>query len=191
METLRAALASAALALTLAGCVAAVGAGAAAGASAAYDRRTAGTIIDDEVIEIKALEAIVQDKALFDNAHINVTSYNNMVLLTGEVPDKPLRASAESAVARIEKVRGVYNELVIAEPSSMLSRSRDTIVTGKVKASLIRDKIAPGGRTKVVTEAGTVFLMGLLTRSEANRITEIARRIGGVQRVVKLFEYLD
>jgi osmotically-inducible protein OsmY len=178
-------------AIQLGGCVAAVGAGAAAGAAAAYDRRTAGTLIDDQLIEVKLLSSLLDDPALNAQAHINATSYNNVVLLSGEVPDQTLKARAESIARRLPKVRSVHNELMLAAPSSLLTRSSDSLVTGKVKSSLISDELAQAGRIKVVTENGTVFLLGLVTRGEGGRATEITRRVGGVQRVVKLFEYLD
>lgn len=175
----------------LGGCVAAVGAGAAVGATVAYDRRSTGTLIDDQLIELKSLKELGRDRAINDQAHVSATSYNNMVLLTGEAPNEALRTRAGKIIEEIPKVRGVYNELTLAAPSSLLTRSSDSVVTGKVKSSLIRDDKIDAGRIKVVTENGTVFLMGLVTRAEGTRSTEISRRVGGVQRVVKLFEYID
>lgn len=174
----------------LTGCVAAVGAGAAAGAATAYDRRTAGTLLDDQVIEVKLLKAFLQDSELSNRAHVNATSYNNVVLLSGEVPDDALKQRASLVARGVPKVRGIHNELTIAAPSSYLTRSSDTVVTGKVKSSLIANEAVEAGRIKVVTENGTVFLLGLVSPAEGELATEIARRVGGVQRVVKLFEYL-
>lgn len=180
-----------AAAVALQGCTAAaVGAGAAAGASVAYDRRTTGTIIDDQTIEFKALDALFQDKELWNQCHINVTSFNNVVLLTGEAPTEALRERAVSMVRGIPKVRQVYDEITISAPSAMLSRSSDTWITSKVKSMLLADGQAPGARVKVVTEKGVVYLMGLVTRAEGDAATEVARQVSGVQRVVKLFEYL-
>lgn len=176
----------------LAGCAAAViGAGAAAGAAAAYDRRSTGTFVDDEVIELKTLTAIQDDPELSAQGHISTTSYNNMVLISGEVPSEALRDRAGQIVKRVPKVRGVYNELKIAAPSSLLTRSSDTVITGKVKTALLADPQVEGARVKVVTENGTVYLLGLVTHAEADRATEVARRVSGVQRVVRLFEFLN
>lgn len=181
----------AASAIVLGGCVAAVGAGAAAGAVTALDRRSAGTLLDDQVIELKIMGALLGDTELSKQAHINTTSYNHMVLLSGEVPDEQLRERAGEIARKHPKVRGIYNELTLAAPSSLLTRSSDSVITGKVKSTLIADKQLHAVRVKVVTENGTVFLLGLVTQAEAKRATEIARRIGGVQRVVKLFEYIN
>lgn len=168
-----------------------VGAGAATTAAVAHDRRTPGTMIDDQLIEWKARAALGEDQELWSQSHINVTSFNNIVLLTGETPSERMRTRAAEIVREVERVRGVHNELQIAAPSSMLSRSSDSWITGKVKSSMLADGSVPGTRVKVVTEAGTVYLMGLVTREEAEAATEIARKVNGVQRVVKLFEYLE
>lgn len=175
----------------LGGCAAAVGAGAAAGAAALYDRRTTGTLIDDELIELKSLDALRRDRELWDQSHINVTSFNNIVLLTGETPSQPLRQRAAEAVSRLDKVRKVHNEIVVAAPSAMISRSSDTWITGKVKTLLFNAQKLDATRVKVVTENGIVYLMGLVTRSEADSATEVTRQVSGVQRVVKVFEYID
>ena len=185
------AVAALAVATQLGGCAAAVGAGAVAGTVAVHDRRSTGTFVDDELIEWRVLKSLSEERELWQQSHINVTSYNNMVLLSGEVPTEPMKRTAESAARTHPQVRGVFNELVIAAPSSLLSRSSDTVITGKVKTTLLGQKEALATRVKVVTEGGTVFLLGLITRAEAEDITEVTRRVGGVQRVVKLFEYLD
>lgn len=173
----------------LGGCVAAVGAGAATGAAVAYDRRTPGTFIDDGLIEMKARGKIQEDEELWKYAHINVTSYNNIVLLTGEAPSEALRQRAAESVRQIQKVRKVHNEIVVAAPSSMLSRSGDTWITGKVKTSLLNAEGVDAARIKVVTENGVVYLMGLVTPQEAEAATEVTRKVNGVQKVVKIFEY--
>lgn len=177
--------------LLLGGCAAAVGAGAAAGAAAFYDRRTTGTLIDDELIELKSIDALRRHRELWDQSHINVTSFNNIVLLTGETPNEPLRQLAAEAVSRLDKVRKVHNEIVVAAPSSMISRSSDTWITGKVKTLLFNAQKLDAARVKVVTENGIVYLMGLVTRSEGDSATDVTRQIRGVQRVVKVFEYID
>lgn len=175
----------------LQGCVAIVGGGAAAGAAVAYDRRTTGTLIDDEIIELKAIDALSQDQEIWDQAHVNITSINNIVLVTGEAPSEVLRKRVADLVSAIPKVRSVHNEMAIAAPSSLLSRSSDALVTTKAKTAMLQHGTNLAGRTKVVTENGVIYLMGLMTRAEGEAATEIARRTGGVQRVVKVFEYLD
>lgn len=178
----------------LQGCAGAVVGGAAAGVSMAHDRRSAGTIVDDEIIELKAADKLISDKELFEQTHINVTSYNNILLLSGEAPTDALRSKAFSLVSGIPKVRKVHNELVLAAPSSLLTRSSDTWITTKVKTNLFNIKNIKGfdpSRVKVVSENGTVFLMGIVTRSEAEVVVDASRTVKGVQRVVKLFEYLN
>ncbi len=181
----------AAQAALLGGCVAAVGAGAVTGAAMAHDRRTTGTFVDDNLIELKAVGALQTDKELWNYSHLNVTSFNNIVLLTGESPSEALRQRAAQTVANLQKVRKVHNEVVVAAPSSMVSRSGDTLITGKVKTALINKDDVDATRIKVVTENGVVYLMGLVTQTEAVAATEVARRVGGVQRVVRIFEYID
>ena len=172
------------------GCTAGVVAGAAAGgALIAYDRRTTGTIVDDQAIELKARAALDGDEDLSGQSNVSVTSYNGNVLLTGETPSETLREKAESKVRTIDKVRQIHNEVIIAAPSAGLSRSGDSWITSKVKTNLLREKSIEAARIKVVTDKGTVYLMGLVSRNEADAATEIARRVSGVQRVVKLFEY--
>ncbi len=176
------------------GCAPVVVGGAATGAAAVQDRRTVGSFIDDEGVELKTRMAIINDKDLNSQIHINITSYNGIVLLSGEAPTEELRARAESITRGVEKVRLIHNEMTIAAPSSMMTRSSDTLITSKVKTSLFGIKGLEGfnpTRVKVVTENGTVYLMGMLYRNEAAAVTERVRQVGGVQRVVKLFEYLD
>ena len=173
------------------GCAAAVGAGAAGSAAVLYDRRTTGTFVDDGIIELKAYDVLRTDKNLWKQSHINVTSFNNIVLLTGETPSETMRKRVADRVEGVRKVRRVHNEITVAAPSAGLSRSSDTWITGKVKTKLLASKEAEAARIKVVTESGTVYLMGLVTRAEADVATDLSRRVSGVQRVVKLFEYLD
>jgi osmotically-inducible protein OsmY len=181
-------------AATLQGCAGVVVGGAAAGAAAAHDQRTVGTILEDQSIEIKAVSALRGDKVLDAQSHFNVTSYNNIVLLTGETASQELRERAGKLVADVEKVRSVHNELKVGEPSTMLARSEDTLITSEVKTSLLSvngiDHFDPT-RVKVVTEAKVVYLMGLLTHAEADAVTETVRQARGVERVVKIFEYTD
>lgn len=179
---------------SLQGCAPVVVGGAATGAAVAHDRRTTGSFIEDQAIEFKARTALNAEPELSRQAHINVTSFNMIVLVSGEAPTEALRQRAGEVVAGVEKVRRVHNEITVAAPSSMMTRSSDTLITAKVKTSLFRiegmEDFDPT-RVKVVTENGTVFLMGLLTRAEGDATARTASAIGGVQRVVKLFEYLD
>lgn len=177
--------------VTLQGCVAVAAGGAAAGASAAVDRRTTGTLVEDQSIELKAIRQLNADKDIKAQAHLNVTSYNMVVLLTGEAPTADLRQRAEQIVKGVEKVVTVHNEISVAAPSSMMSRSSDTVITSKVKTKLLAEKNIEGVNIKVVTENGVVYLMGLVKRAEADLATDIARQTGGVQKVVKVFQYTD
>ncbi len=177
--------------ILLQGCVAAAAGGAVAGASAAVDRRTTGAFVEDESIELKAVRAINADKDLNAQAHLNVTSYNTIVLLTGEAPTDELRQRAEKIVQGVEKVSTVHNEINIAAPSSMMTRSSDTVITSKVKTKLLADKNIEGVNIKVVTENGVVYLMGIAGRAEAELASDVASQTGGVQKVVKVFQYTD
>ncbi len=180
--------------LLLPGCAAVViGAGVAAGATAtvAHDRRTTGVFIEDGSIEQKALKSFSADKEIKDSSHLNVTSYNTVVLITGETPSEDIRNRIVNIVREIPKVTHVYNEVTIAAPSSWTSRSSDSLITSKVKTNLLTVDDFDGTRVKVVTDKGVVYLMGILTRPEADIATGEAQRTGGVQKVVKLFQYID
>lgn len=180
--------------LLLSGC-ATVAIGAVAGvattASITHDRRTAGTFIEDEAIELKAIKQLFADKEISNSSHINITSYNMVVLITGETPNEDIRKRVANIVRNITKVTHVYNELTIAAPSSWISRSSDSLITSKVKTRLLTLKDFYGMRVKVVSEKGVVYLMGLLTSAEADIATGEAQITGGVQKVVKLFQYID
>jgi osmotically-inducible protein OsmY len=180
--------ASVVAAAALSGCAAVVLGGAVGTALVVTDRRTAGTQLEDQNIELKAGTRIRE--SVGDRGHINTTSYNRMVLLTGEVQSEADRGAVEQAVGRIEGVRSVVNELAVMGASSMTARSNDTILTSKVKASFIDAKDLQAGALKVVTERGVVYLMGRVTEREANRATDLARGVSGVQKVVKVFEVL-
>jgi len=194
MHFFRTLLAVTLLASLLGGCAAVVVTGAATGANAAHDRRTVGAYIDDEGIELKALLAITDDKEVYKQVHVNVISVNGVVLLVGQAPTEALRMKVEDLTRGIEKVRVVHNEMTIAAPNSYMTRSSDSLITAKVKGSLFGIKGQEGfdpTRVKVVTENGVVYLMGILYRSEADAVATKASRVSGVQKVVKLFEYLD
>ncbi len=181
------------LPLLLGGCAAAVGIGTVAGTTAtvANDRRTTGTVVEDQAIEFKASKAFFEDQEINESSHVNVTSYNTVVLVTGETPDENIKQRIIDIVRKLSKVTHVYDELTIAAPSSLVSRSSDSLITSKVKTKLFAKKKFDATRIKVVTEKGVVYLMGLLRRAEAEDATLIAQKTGGVQKVVKLFQYID
>ena len=157
----------------------------------AADRRTAGTIVEDEAIEIKSRLKLTQQKELNDRVHINFTSFNTSVLVSGEAPTGEDRQAVIDLVKNVEKVSAVYDEITVAAPSSLISRSGDTVITTKIKAKLVAEEDLSTLHIKVVTENGVTYLMGIVTREEGDIATEIARRTGGVQKVVKLFEYRE
>ena len=178
----------AAAAAALQGCVPVViGAGGAAAYSSLEDRRTAGTQIDDEAIEVRASNR-VSDR-FGSSVHVNVTSYNRLALLSGEVPDERSRTDAEKIVRAVPTVRDVTNDLQISGISSLGSRANDSYLTLKVRGRLLDTKALSQVHLKVVTEGGVVYLMGLVTQAEADEAVEIARNTGGVRKVVKVFEY--
>lgn len=179
------------LLLLLQACVPAVIGGAAAGAGAAYDRRTLGAIIDDENVELKAAAKIGLDADLKNLVHVNVTSMNGIVLLTGEAATTDARDLILSHVREINGVRRITNELRIAEPSSFGSRSKDSLITSAVKSRFVVDRNIDPTRVKVVTESSVVYLLGLVTQAEGDLAAERAAGIEGVERIVKVFEYLD
>jgi osmotically-inducible protein OsmY len=188
-KTMKRALLAALAAATLSGCAALVVGGAVGTAAVVTDRRTAGTQLEDQNIELKALTRIRE--SVGERGHINVTSYNRQVLVTGEAASEADRGAVEQAIGRIEGVRTVVNELAVMGASSMTARSNDTILTSKVKASFIDAKDLHATAVKVVTERGVVYLMGRVTEREANRAADIARGVSGVQKVVKVFETLS
>jgi len=179
-----------ALAATLPGCVPLVVGGAAAtGTVLAVDRRTTGAQVEDEGIELRAGNRV--SEAAGQQGHINITSYNRQVLLTGEVPSDAARQQVEAAVAGTQNVRSVVNELAVMESSTLAQRSEDAYITGKVKASLIDAKDVSASAIKVVTERKVVYLMGRVTARESKRVAEIARGVSGVAKVVRVFEIIS
>lgn len=183
------ALASAAMASQLTACFPLVAGGAVVGTMLATDRRTSGAQVEDEGIELRAVNRIRE--TLGDRVHVNVTSYNRQVLLTGEVPAAADRQQVEQIVLRVENVKAVVNELAVASHSTLSERSSDALVTGKVKTSLVDARDVFASAFKVVTERGAVYLMGRVTAREAARATEIARGVDGVQKVVRVFEIIS
>ncbi|MFN3790748.1 BON domain-containing protein [Massilia sp.] len=177
-----------ALAASLSGCVAMAVGGAATAVLSANDRRTLGMQTEDKAINVKAELKLRQLTG--ENGHINVTSYNRKVLLTGEVRDDTMKQAAEREVRAIDNVVSVINELEIAGPSSYTSRSNDALITTKVKASLVDKKTVSATAFKVTTERGIVYLQGLVTQREGNIAADVAKGVPGVVKVVKIFEYI-
>ena len=176
-------------AITLQGCAGIVIAGGATAGAMANDRRTSGAYVDDETIEWKIIDVLYQDEQIDAQTHLNATSYNGIVLLTGERPNQEMRVKVNEKIRGVQGVRQLHDETSIAAPSSMMSRSGDTWITSKVKTAMVTDDTDMGARTKVVTDKGVVYLMGIVSPQEADKLTELARRVGGVQKVVKVFEY--
>ncbi len=181
-------------ALTLAGTLATgcapliVGGAMVGGGMVALDRRTSGAQVEDQAIELKALSRV---RELATLGNVSATSYNRMLLITGEVPKDADRATVEQALSRIENVRSVVNELAVAANSSLSARSNDSILSAKVKAQFVDARDLQANAFKVVSERGVVYLMGRVTDREANRAAEVARTVPGVQKVVRVFELIS
>jgi osmotically-inducible protein OsmY len=172
------------------GCVPLVIGGAAAtGVMVSEDRRTVGTMTEDTAIEAKASSRI--GDGLKGNIHVNITSYNGIVLLSGEVPDAQSKDQAGRFAQAVEKVRSVYNELAVGPVTPLSVRSNDSVTTSKVKARFVDGQKFNPLHVKVVTENGVVYLLGLVRKQEAADATEITRTTSGVSKVVRLFEYID
>lgn len=174
---------------SLQGCVGLFVGGAVAGAVASADRRTLGAQADDKAIALKADMRL--PKITGEDVHINVNSFNRKVLLTGEVRDDAMKAAVEREVAAIDGVAIVINELEAASPATYTSRSNDSLITTKVKASLVDMKTISATSFKVITERGTVYLMGRVTQREGQVGADVARGVSGVQKVVKVLEYIS
>lgn len=159
------------------------------GALVATDRRTTGAQVDDETIEVKSNGRM--SEAFGERARVNTTSYNRMVLLTGEVPTEADKTTAEQTVARVPNVSSVVNELTVGPLNTFGERSKDTFLTTKVKASLVDAKDLFANSIKVTTHRGVVYLMGRVTEREANRASEVARGVSGVAKVVRVFEVIS
>ena len=158
------------------------------GALASVDRRTAGTQVEDQSIELKGAARVRELTG--DQANVSVTSYNRVVLLTGEVPDAAARSTVEQAIGRIEGVRSVVNELAVMGKTTLTARSNDAVLSARVKAGFIDAKDLQVNTIKVTTERGVVHLMGRVTEREAARAVAVARSVPGVQKVVRVFEIL-
>ena len=177
----------------LQGCVELVAGGAAGGAVVvAADRRTNAAMFEDENFELKAQNRISENfKKYSDTIHVNITSYDRNVLITGEVPSEEVRSGIEKIVKDVQNVRSITNELVVAEPTSLGSRSNDTLITTKVKSRFIEARKFQPNWVKVVTENKVVYLMGIVNHAEADDAAKIASTTSGVEKVVKVFEYTD
>lgn len=174
--------------LLLQGCAAAVVAGGASAVTAANDRRTLGSQIDDNSIVIKARRAFGQDPLTAQGSNLSVTSYNGVVLLTGQTTNEQVKQQAQRLVQDIPSVKQVHNQIRLGNNTSMTTRTRDSWISTKVKSQLLADERVSGLNIKVVTENQEVFLMGLAGDAEADRAVDIARNVEGVVRVIKAFE---
>ncbi|MBV8031457.1 MAG: BON domain-containing protein [Betaproteobacteria bacterium] len=175
-------------AVVLPGCEVALFGAAAGGAMTAFeDRRSPGTQIDDEAIELRISNRVAE--RFGDKVHLNVNAYNRFALLTGEAPDEAARQEIEKIALAVPNVRGVSNDVQAGLPSSMASRAGDSFTTSKVKARLLDAAKVNPVHVKVATEAGVVYLMGVVTEKEADEAVQVARTTGGVRKVVKIFEY--
>ena len=174
----------------LQGCAAAVVAGTASAVTAANDRRTIGSQIDDNNIEIKASIAISEDERLNKFAHISVISVNGVVLMVGQVPNQEMKNQAFKTIENLSGIRKIHNQLRIGSNIGITTQTHDSWLTSKVKAQLLAAENFSSNNIKVVTENAEVYLMGLVSDTEANQAVNIARNISGVERVVKVFEYL-
>ena len=174
----------------LSGCAPLFVSGAAGTIAVAHDRRTVGTVIEDQSIELKAYSLLKEDTAPSARANIRVISFNQIVLLVGQAPNAEVKNFASEQVSNIAKVRRVYNEISLDANKSFGDRSGDTLLSSKIKAKYIAEKDFDPTRIKVVSELDTVYLMGLVTDMEAKKAIAIARRTKGVKRVVPLFEYI-
>ena len=178
--------------LILSGCTAAVVGGAAVGTSIALDKRTTGDYVEDQNIKMKFSYLYDENDLFKENTHINVTSYNRQVLITGEVATEQQKQALTKTARDVKNVRHIYNEVIIGETTSFSVRSNDSYLTAKIKSSVFTHiQELDGAQVKVVTENSSVFLMGLVTQKQGQQITEIARTTRGVARVIKLFEYTD
>ena len=188
-KTITLALLSVSMVTALSACAPLIIGGAVVGSMMAIDRRTAGTQIEDEGIELRAASAL--RTTLGDRVHVNITSFNRQVLVTGEALTALDRQQVEQVVGRMENVRSVVNEVAVMGHTSLSQRSSDVLVTSKVKAGLVDARDLSVNAFKVVTERGTTYLMGRVTKREADRATEIARGTNGVLKVVRMLETLS
>ncbi|TAK78442.1 MAG: BON domain-containing protein [Gammaproteobacteria bacterium] len=180
------------LTLTLQGCIFVVGAAAGAAAVAVvYDHRTIANTLQDNNLANRILEKLHGVPVLRDESHVEVTVFNNVVLLTGEVPSPEARQQAEEITRAVPDVGKVYNQLTVQGPTSALTRTSDSWITTKVKSLMLANEDLKSGSIKVMTENGVVYLMGMVSRQQADIAADIARQVSGVQKVVKVFQYTN
>ncbi|TPW16655.1 MAG: hemolysin [Halothiobacillaceae bacterium] len=177
------------LSLNISGCAPAIVAGGAA--SVAADTRTAGTVVEDQSIEFRIAANLQKDPEFLEKTNINITSYNTVVLLTGEAKTVALRDRAEKIAKTDPKAKKIYNEIVVREPLPMKARNYDSWLTTKVKAKLVATEDVSSFNVKVVTSDTTVYLMGLISKADAQKVAQVAAHVTGVTRVVKAFEYVN
>ena len=179
------------LTVLLSGCESLIIAGAAGGAVASTDRRTVPTQLEDQNIELKSFGALFENDEVWRDTNISVVSFNNTVLMVGQAPTAELKTKAEAEIKKIEKVKRILNQIRIAAPISFFASQNDSLITTKVKSSMLFTSEFPSSKIKVVTENSEVFLMGLVTAQEAEKAVEITRNTGGVTKVIKAFEYIE
>ncbi|HCN46597.1 MAG TPA: phospholipid-binding protein [Pseudomonas sp.] len=180
------------LCLSLSGCSSVITASREAPIDDDRGTRTLGSKIDDSLIETKVAVNVAKASVDLDkNSHIVVSSFNGVVLLAGQTPRADLKSLAEQTAGQVQKVKKVHNELQVLEPSSLLARNNDAWLTTKIKTQMLADANIPGSRIKIITENGIVYMLGLMTQAEANRATNLVQGVSGVQKIVKLFEYID
>lgn len=182
---------STSIAVSLQGCAPAMVAGGAGAASIASDKRTAGTIVEDQAIEYRLASKLQADDEMMENTNINVTSYNGVLLVTGEAPTQALKDRVQNYAAQDTKVKRTYNEIVVRQPLPYKARNYDTWLTTKAKTKLLTTKDISSVDVKIVTSDTTVYLMGLVTRKEADLITQSVSQVQGITRIVKAFEYIE
>ncbi len=179
-----------AMVILLSGCIAAAFAtGAAIGGAVVYDKRAIKVMYDDQTIEYQAMRALEQNSDLVNNARISVTSFNYVLLLVGEAPSKSLRIKAQQVVAHVPKVRRIVNQITIGNPINFSTQSNDSWITTQVKTKMLATKGLTSSQIKVITENSIVYLMGIVTKSQAQLASKVASQIKGVTKVATLFEY--
>lgn len=186
-------LALIALSLSLEGCIFVVGAAAGAAAvGAVYDHRTIERTLEDKQMANTITERLkAASLSSWNESHIEITTFHHIVLLTGETPYAHYREQAEQIAKSVRDVAKVYNQITVQQPTSSLTRTSDTWITTKIKTQMLANEDLKSGNIKVITENGSVFLMGIVSRSQAEIAVDIARQVAGVQRVIKIFQYQD
>ena len=160
------------------------------GAGVINDRRNTGSIVDDNTLTFKAYQLIKKDRTSWLKSNITINSYNNVILVTGQSPNKEYISFITNEIAKLENVKYVHNVTEVGKPSSFSSQANDTWITAKINLGMIKTKGIDPTRIKIITENGSVFLMGLVKKSEANLASKVASKISGVEKVVEIFEFI-